>query len=232
MTGYHQIIMDRLVRSQRLLTAYNERRQELLSDAQVYTIGAFNNEGKRVTFQIPAPGLKTRCIFTLDGQSFGAAGRPPTPDDQPNRDSTASSCDHGAHSISSRDELATTAAIYRINRHYSSPPDVLLDVHSASDAAQLVRSSIIGPIRSLRRRSMNGDEKVNALMSGVTGLGDDVHGLIRHLIGENIEQLQQIQLLAAKVDEMSWLNQVMGDKVKTFSEDLIQQKQKRTSRWI
>ena len=52
-------------------------------------------------------------------------------------------------------------------------------------------------------------------------LAKDLHQMVRWLVEENLEQMQQIQLLAAKVDEMSWLNQVMGEKVKEFSEELI-----------
>jgi hypothetical protein len=61
-------------------------------------------------------------------------------------------------------------------------------------------------------------------------LSSEIHRLVVWLLEDNIEKLQQIQLLAAKVDEMTWLNNVMGEKIRTFSEQLIQKKTQTKSR--
>jgi hypothetical protein len=266
---YRTFINSTVHRTIDLLHAYRERREELFEGANLYSITAFDNEGKRIVFSIPAPALNKSCHFDLVNFSSRASrtakekSRGPCTSSSAMEDSstvektnnqrpyngdelsTSSgsnfqsdddetqvsvpavviSCNDNIHSKTKwSDERRpsyfseTTPFATRRGKSYSAPPDVMMDPDTldtfsvATTHASARPSAVIQSIHASTAYEMNETS---------FGAENDLHGLVYQLIEENMKQLQQIQLLAAKVDEMTWLNQVMGDKVRAFSEELI-----------
>lgn len=372
---YRHRMQSRLGRTLKYLNAYMERRVEIFADANLYTISAFNTEGKRIAWNIPAPALTRNCSFeyvpdeessddestavtTPVGEGEASAmpanaksgfQRPPTPPLDTVRSSRRKRRQLHAHvALSSLAQLPSTSSansdyaqpsaffkslgeharpatpngggyrlptgnqspnhsgsssppaspleratflkLHRMDsdvsttfncisrpRLNSAPPDVLLQRissatvkqllltnQSADDAdtgmpssvttvktkscaslaiekrpvsglAELEKFTVTPPTAPLSNETASSDSEDDAryqrLLTATPesdgNQPDQIFGMVQWLVDQNLQQLQQIQLLAAKVDEMSYLNKTMGEKVRQFSEELINQKPKR-----
>lgn len=166
----------------RSLNAHSEAHELIFFDANVRTISAFDNEGKRLVFKIPAPSTSSRFPSPAPATS---CLQPPTPPSSPTMGSAESiSSPTASFSQSSCTDDDSLKPCY--GSHDSSAPCVTFD---------------------------------SRVLQSATSIQHHIHSLI----AQNMNQLQQIQLLAAKMDEMTWLSQVMGDKVREFSTSMLSQ---------
>ncbi|KAI3660381.1 hypothetical protein MP638_005395 [Amoeboaphelidium occidentale] len=225
----------------KILHSYFDHKQEIFSDAKDYEISAFDNEGKKMVFRIPTPSIKQKISFSFDEKTgekrISCVGHEQGDlleglnEGYGENDACVGTEQEFLHScISDKD----TRRVFCLERPLSCPPDILLDKVkqetrlSTANSLLLEKASItqrkasLALIPAALRRTGNGaynekDEIVDKIKLNVT----DIHSLVQGLMQENLKQVQQMQLLAAKVDEMTWLNQVMGEKVREFSEDMM-----------
>jgi hypothetical protein len=270
-------LSETLSETRRLLCMYQDRRSEIFENSNTYTIAALDNEGKRVEFHVPAPGIKQKCSFALHSPKLENRTCPPIPgqrgSSQPHKqdgiailnvsemtqelginmpsefsDSNSStsmyedvdSLSHSMEKSVGNSEIQTECPSPQqldlrpqdlpTARSLSAPPDVLLEDDNSEDNSVHIyhaKKVTFEPTTPKSRRKSVNLLSLNADFSDLEESSQSIHRLVIRLMEESMQHIQQIQLLAAKLDEMTWLNNVMGEKIREYSEDMIKGKKKK-----